>query len=402
MTRAPLLLAAGLALPLLSACERPIGLETEQLGPRGVGMEQVTNPRVQRAQRPIPDPVLLAATPGEPLAREVYQNVQVLGDLPVSQFNALMSNITNWVSPVRAGDPNSGCNYCHNPENMASEEKYTFTVSRSMINMTRTINQDWQTHVKDTGVTCWTCHRGQPVPGNVWVEPAPERSRGLLQTLGGQNMPMPSVAYATLPFDPFSRYFAGSDDIRVVSNEIHRSPNHVRSIQATEATYGLMMHMSDALGVNCTYCHNSRNFGSWNTSREQRVGSWYAIRMTRETNNQYITPLALKGVIPARGFDGQPRLGPTGGALKTNCATCHQGQAKPMGGVSMLDQAPSLAAHPAGYGSTRAQLLAGRVGEAVNEARARIEARRAAESAPAEEAAPGAPVAQAAGADTAG
>ncbi len=347
--RVPLLLAVGALPALLAACERPAGLQVEQLGPSGAGMEQVLNPRVQPVEAPIPPTLVLPAQEGEPLARDVYQNVQVLGDLPVSQFNALMTNITNWVSPAKAGDPNSGCNYCHNPANMASEEKYTYAVARSMINMTRTINQDWQSHVKATGVTCWTCHRGQPVPANVWVEAAPPRSRGLLQTQGRQNMPMASVAWATLPYDPFTPYLAGAENIRVVSQRIHRSPDHVRSIQATEATYGLMMHMSDALGVNCTYCHNSRNFGSWYTSREQRVGSWYAIRMVRESNNTYITPLVRAGVIPARGMDGGARLGPMGDALKINCATCHNGQAKPMGGVSMIKDVPALAAHPPGY-----------------------------------------------------
>ena len=34
------------------------------------------------------------------------------------------------------------------------------------------------------------------------------------------------------------------------------------SLKQTEHTYGLMMHMSDSLGVNCTYCHNTRSFAS--------------------------------------------------------------------------------------------------------------------------------------------
>ncbi len=388
--KAPLLLAAGFALPLLSACENPAGLQTEQLGFRGTGMEQVVNPRVQPRQAPIPQTLVLPAQEGEPLARDAYQNVQVLGDLPVSQFNALMTNITAWVSPAKPGDENSGCNYCHNPANMASEEKYTHAVARSMINMTRTINQDWQTHVKATGVTCWTCHRGMPVPANYWVEPAPQRSRGLLQGPTGQNMPRASVAWATLPYDPFTPYLAGAENIRVVSKEIHRSPGHVRSIQATEATYGLMMHMSDSLGVNCTYCHNSRNFGSWNTSREQRVGSWYAIRMVREANNSYVTPLAVKGVFPAN------RLGPNGDAFKINCATCHNGQPKPMGGISMIGDVPALAAHPPGYGATRAQMIGDRVKGALEAARERIEARRAAGEAGAPADAAPVPVASAA------
>lgn len=35
------------------------------------------------------------------------------------------------------------------------------------------------------------------------------------------------------------------------------------TIQQTEQTYGLMMHFSNSLGVNCTFCHNSRNFHVW-------------------------------------------------------------------------------------------------------------------------------------------
>ena len=41
-------------------------------------------------------------------------------------------------------------------------------------------------------------------------------------------------------------------------------------------------------------------------------------------------------------FDYLPD-GEHGDPYKVNCTTCHQGQAKPLGGVSMLDQAPWLA-----------------------------------------------------------
>ena len=36
------------------------------------------------------------------------------------------------------------------------------------------------------------------------------------------------------------------------------------------------------------------------------------------------------------------RKGPHGDPYKVNCTTCHQGVSKPLGGVSMLDQAPAL------------------------------------------------------------
>ncbi|MBC7994320.1 MAG: photosynthetic reaction center cytochrome c subunit, partial [Rhizobacter sp.] len=108
-----------------------------------------------------------------------------------------------------------------------------------------------------------------------------------------------------------------------------------QSTKQTEYTYGLMMHMSQSLGVNCTFCHNTRSFADWDSSTPQRGTAWYGIRMTRDLNSQYLTPLA--GVYPAN------RLGPTGDAPKANCATCHQGAYKPLYGAKMLATHPELA-----------------------------------------------------------
>ena len=47
-----------------------------------------------------------------------------------AQFNRLMNAITAWVAP-QEGD-NAGCAYCHNVENMASDELYTKVVARLM------------------------------------------------------------------------------------------------------------------------------------------------------------------------------------------------------------------------------------------------------------------------------
>jgi photosynthetic reaction center cytochrome c subunit len=107
------------------------------------------------------------------------------------------------------------------------------------------------------------------------------------------------------------------------------------SIKQAEWTYGLMMHMSDSLGVNCTYCHNTRSFYSWDQSAPQRTTAWYAIRHVREMNNDYVTPLGE--VLPAS------RKGPLGDPYKIYCATCHQGAYKPLYGAAMLKDYPSLA-----------------------------------------------------------
>ena len=108
------------------------------------------------------------------------------------------------------------------------------------------------------------------------------------------------------------------------------------SINQTEWTYSLMMHFANSLGVNCTYCHNSRAFGSWEESTPQRVSAWHGIRMVRDLNDNYLDP--LRTVFP----DG--RLGPTGDSPKVNCATCHQGVFKPLYGVRMVTTFPELQA----------------------------------------------------------
>ncbi|MCS6987813.1 MAG: photosynthetic reaction center cytochrome PufC [Sphingomonadaceae bacterium] len=342
MTRAPLTTALLAGLPLaLAACE--VGpKDIQQTGHRGTGMVQLAD----RSNLPGPDRipgetyrdiVLDPNNLGEP-AGEFYENVQVLGDLKTEEFNRLMIAITEWVSPEQ------GCNYCHNPENMASDEVYTKVVARKMIQMTRAINVNWKDHVKDTGVTCWTCHRGQPVPAHYWTTDPESMARMGMRSRRGQNNPdaMPAV-YSSLPYDPFTAYILEKDPserrIRVSGTSAYPMPGMRRAtLMDTEMTYGFMMHFSDSLGVNCTFCHNTHSFSDWSGSTAQRAISWYGIRMVRDANENYITPLT--SVFPAS------RLGPAGDPFKINCATCHQGKNKPMGGYSMIREFPELARLP--------------------------------------------------------
>ena len=265
-----------------------------------------------------------------PKASAVYKNVQVLGDLSVGQFTRLMVSITNWVSPQQ------GCNYCHNPANMAEDNLYTKVVSRRMIQMTQMINAEWKPHVQETGVTCYTCHRGNNVPNNVWYnDPGPSRmNSGVLQASTGQNVASGTVNNSSLPYDPFTPMLEKDYSIRQQGETALPNGNR-HSTKETEWTYALMIHFSQSLGVNCTYCHNSRAFGEWEQSTPQRVSAWHGIRMVRQLNNEYLNP--LQPVYP------DYRLGKVGDAPKAACATCHQGVYKPLFGVSMLKDHPELA-----------------------------------------------------------
>ena len=325
----PAILTSALALSFLSACEHP-PVETVQGGYRGLGMEQVINPRadaVKAARNVLPTPIPAAPVDG-PLASSVYSNIQVLKDLNVAQFTRVMLAITQWVAP-----PDQSCNYCHT-SNMASDDRYTKVVSRRMLQMVRHINTDWKDHVGDTGVTCYTCHRGNAVPQNVWfTNPGQSSETGLIAGNAGKNKPSAAVGLTALPYDPFTRFLLDDKNIRVIS--LDALPNGNRSsIKQTDSTYALMIHMSESLGVNCTYCHNSRSFAVWDTSTPKRTTAWYGIRLARDLNNTYLVPLTH--TFP------EHRLGVLGDVAKVNCATCHQGVFKPLYGESMAKDYPEL------------------------------------------------------------
>ncbi len=314
-------IAIGCALTVAS-CERPSTVEKQE-GFRGTGMVDVQNAQrtdVKLASNVVPRPLPPTAAGGPP-ASAAFKNLKVLDNVSVGEFTRTMLAITNWVAPTE------GCAYCHNLADMASDEKYPKVVARRMIQMTQHINADWKQHVADTGVTCFTCHRGNPVPKQIWFQhPDPVRST-FAGNKGGQNMPTPAVGLTSLPYDPFSTFLLNDTDIREVSQTPLPAGNK-RTIKQTEWTYALMMNISQSLGVNCTYCHNSRSFTDWEQSSPPRATAWYGIRMVRDINNNFLVP--LQSTLPPE------RYGPAGDGPKASCATCHQGVNKPLYGASML------------------------------------------------------------------
>jgi len=309
-------------------------IDVEQTGYRGVAMEHLTNPRREEAKKAVnqvpPEPYPLQSTEGE-RAGEFYENVQVLGDTSVDQFNRLMAAITEWVAPA-----DEGCNYCHaQGEPLSSDSLYTKVVSRRMLQMTQHINANWTQHVGDTGVTCWTCHRGQPVPQNIWFkDPSKEGMASFVQARQGQNRPDETVGMSSLPHDFPGQIASPNAEIRVVGDRPLPTAAGGTSIQHTERTYGLMIHMSESLGVNCTYCHNSRAVAEWSQSTPMRVNAWHGLEMVRNLNVDYLIP--LRDTYPEK------RLGALGDAPKANCATCHYGVNKPLYGAQMAKDYPSL------------------------------------------------------------
>ena len=311
---------------VLTGCERP-PVDSTQIGFRGTGMIDVQNPRMDAGEMAYP-----AALPGVsgdgPRAGDVYQNVQVLGDLSVAEFTRLMTAVTAWVSPEQ------GCNYCHNPANLASDDIYTKVVSRRMFQMTQNINAEWSDHVGGAGVNCYTCHRGNNVPEYIWFENH-DPQKYFVGWSNGQNRPGTEVAYTSLPSEPFTRYLTSSEgSVARVASDSPFPGEGGAAIADAEETFAVMASMSQALGVNCTYCHNTQSFQEWSISTPMRTTAWHGLEMVRDINSSYLIPLGSE--YPDN------RLGPHGDAPKGYCATCHQGQTKPLNGDDAVSDYPSL------------------------------------------------------------
>ena len=302
-----------------------------QLGYRGLGQFTIFSPRAREiaiADNQIPPFVPYAGDEG-PKAGTVYTNVKVLGDVSVGEFTRLMVSMARWVAPTQ------GCAACHNLANLADDSHYTKVVARRMLQMTQHINADWTKHVAQTGVTCYTCHRGQLVPPNIWFNnPGPPQAGGFAQMPAGKNHPSAAAGGSALPLDPLTLYLEQTNEIRVSSTTPLQTGDH-HSIKQAEWTYALMMNFSQSLGVNCDYCHNTRSFYSWAISPPQRVTAWYGIRMVRDLNNAYLDPLRDT-------FPPNRRGAMVGDAPKVYCATCHNGVYKPLFGVSMVKDFPEL------------------------------------------------------------
>ena len=304
-------------------------IESIETGPAAIEMVQF-----KAASRQLPynvKPVALepADNEGSPQASEVYQNVQVLGNLTDAEFTRLMLAITEWVAPEQ------GCEYCHDltsDEGFASDSLYTKTVARKMLEMVRHINTNWPEHVAPSGVTCYTCHRGQNVPPWSWYEQNPPAG----DTFMGKPRPWHLEAktirqfFPDVPYDKYLMEEHASAQIQSTDPLVSRSGKaEVAKEQDAEDLYLFMMQMANSMGVNCTYCHNSRAFRDWSQSTPYRWIAYWGIRMARDINSNYIEPLA--SVFP------DSRKGPLGDPAKAHCGTCHLGNNKPLGGYKLLD-----------------------------------------------------------------
>ena len=314
---------------------------SQEMGYRGLNMIQFTEPGTKNPLDALPAPI--------PASVEIpaggFKNVQVLKGESPQQFMRLQYALTEWVSPQQ------GCGFCHTGNDFASDANPHKLVARRMLQMTQYINSDWKSHVGQVGVTCYTCHRGQPMPPKAWFLDTPLPRTGIL----GAPSVFKETAHTVRDFFPnagWEEYYLQNNPIHVESRTVTPTGDTSTASEAARV-YEMMMQMSDGMGVNCTYCHNSTNFSDWASSPPPRWTALYGFRMTAQLNQRYVWPLrnvmpqARLGPNPVNSPTHPPReLGALDGNGLVNCATCHVGAPKPLQGANLLSGFPELAVAP--------------------------------------------------------
>lgn len=165
---------------------------------------------------------------GEQTAEQVYRNIQALKGVPASQLQQVMALFT--------GSLGVRCSYCHTNQ-MESDAKPAKQTARRMIQMVFDLNHG--TFAGKGGVTCYTCHRGQPKPLtivelgiNLWQTPpktdakteaplpsADEILARYIQALGGRE----ALSKLTARISKGSR--VGADGVLVPEEVYEKAPN---------------------------------------------------------------------------------------------------------------------------------------------------------------------------------
>ncbi|MFZ1082115.1 MAG: c-type cytochrome [Candidatus Kryptoniota bacterium] len=97
----------------------------------------------------------------------VYANQQsqptFAKNLQVLKFVKSKSELKSWMYMIKTS-LGVDCDYCHNTDNFASDEKPTKRKARMMLKMLVQIRADYFAYPDAKQPTCYTCHQGQKEP----------------------------------------------------------------------------------------------------------------------------------------------------------------------------------------------------------------------------------------------
>jgi hypothetical protein len=204
---------------------------------------------------------------GDEPARQIFKNVNVLGDLTGNRMMAGMQSMD--------GSLGVGCDHCHDTENYPSDAKTPKDTARKMLRMAHDI--DTRFFEGRTFVTCFTCHRRESEPEAFTpTKPAPE-------------WPMPPLS---------------ADEAAKPAKTIFKNLELTGDVPAGRIPT-VMNLFATALGVGCAHCHDTGDWASDKKPAKKRARDM--LRMVRAIGETYFSA------------DKNP----------VRCGTCHRGDVRP-------------------------------------------------------------------------
>lgn len=149
-------------------------------------------------------PAAQAPKPQIRTAEQQYKNIQVLQGTPADQMTLTM-HVVNGALGVE-------CEFCHDAADRSKDDKETKRIARRMMVMTFEIDKN--SFGGGQRVTCYTCHRGSPIPPSMQSLPV------TLSIPEGTPAPLPALPTADEILSKYVKALGGEQAIRRITRRV--------------------------------------------------------------------------------------------------------------------------------------------------------------------------------------
>jgi photosynthetic reaction center cytochrome c subunit len=235
-------------------------------------------------------------------ADEVYKNLKVLGATPADSLNQGMHLIS--------GELGVDCEYCHaEMMDWVADEKKTKDVARDMMTMMIELNRRF--FKGEQAVTCYTCHRGQPIPVSTVVLPVGDYLK--------EKEPGPALPPASQIISKYIAALGGEQNLRKVTTRIITAQQDIPTgpggtvptpaqIEIDQKAPNLMLRIVKTKDMTLQNGYDSK--GPWTQDARGRVNSPIEIEQIRERrSNDFYEPLNITKEYPKLTVEGIEKIG---------------------------------------------------------------------------------------------
>lgn len=235
-------------------------------------------------------------------ADEVYKNLKVLGATPADSLNQGMHLIS--------GELGVDCEYCHAAMmDWAKDEKKTKDTARDMMTMMMELNQRW--FKGEQVVTCYTCHKGRPIPVSTVVLPVPDYLK--------EKEPLPAMPPAEQIISKYITALGGEQNLRKITTRIITAQQDLPTgpggsiptpgqVEIYQKAPNLVLRIAKTKEMTFVSGYDSK--GPWTQDARGRVNTPVELEQIRESRNaDFYEPLDIVKDFPKLKVEGIEKIG---------------------------------------------------------------------------------------------